>query len=398
MTKLPFIHFDCKYFYGDRPCKPNKEFGIFCDNCNFYNKDNNITEEFREIPPPSMHDDSAGYTKIVIIKLEAVGDVLRTTSILPGLKEKYPDSNVTWITKERSFEVLKDHELIDEIYFTTDELSHVFGNEFDVAINLDSSPESCTIMNLITSKLYYGYTLINKKPYPVNTAANEWYLMGVNDNVKKQNKKTYHRIIHEICMLPYENSEPYINLTPERYKRAAEIKRTLGLENFSNFILINLGGGTRWQYKKWNREGYIELAEILSSKYPGSAVGVIAGEEDIEFYNSIEAELKILNRANLFFIGTGNSLEDFICIVSLAAGVFTSDSLCFHISTALGKFTVVVVGPTSNTELDVFGNGNILFSDKLDCLCCYLNTCPKEINCMNTISAERAAAFFDKLI
>lgn len=395
MIELPVIHFDCMHFYGDRPCKPNKELGIFCGNCSYYEKDENITEEYPEIPEPLPHVNTENYTKIIIVKLDAVGDVLRTTSILPSLKEKYVDSGITWITKERSYDVLKDNDMIDEIYFTTDELSHVFNDEFDIAINLDSAEDSCRIMDLITSKSYYGYTLVNGKPYPVNTAANEWYLMGVNDEVKKQNIKTYHRIIHEISLLPYEGSEPYIYLTPEMRRRAVEIKRLSGLEQFTGFILINLGGGNRWQHKKWSREGYIALTDILSDKYPASAIGLIAGTEDIEFYNSITAELSNLKRGNIKFFGTANSMEDFICIVSLAGKVFTSDSLCFHIATSLSKYTVAAVGPTSHTELDVFGNGKIIYSDKVDCLCCYLNKCPKEVNCMNTVSPVIVAELFD---
>jgi len=47
---------------------------------------------------------------ILIIKLGAIGDVLRTTAILPGLREKYPDSLVTWVTKADSFDILKNNE------------------------------------------------------------------------------------------------------------------------------------------------------------------------------------------------------------------------------------------------------------------------------------------------
>ncbi len=394
MTELPVIHFDCLHFYGDRPCKPNKELGVFCGNCSYYEKDESITEEFPPVPAAVPHDLTDRYTKIIIVKLDAAGDVLRTTSILPSLKEKFTDSNITWITKERSYELLKDNDMIDEIYFTTDELSHVFNNEFDIAINLDSGTESCQIMNLITSKYYYGYTIVNGKPYPVNTAANEWYLMGVNDAVKKANKKSYHKIIHEICCLEYEGSEPYIYLTPENRRHAAELGKQHGIDKFNSYILINLGGGSRWQYKKWTSAGYINLADILSEKYPDTVIGIIAGDEDREFYSDISAELKLLKRDNIVFWGTENSMEDFICIVSLANEVFTSDSLCFHIATALGKYTVVIVGPTSNTELDVFGNGKVVYSEKVDCLCCYLNTCPKTINCMNTLEADEISGLF----
>lgn len=394
MIELPVIHFDCLHFYGDRPCKPNKELGVFCGSCEYYEKDNSITEPYPPIPEADEHTDSEGEKRIIIIKLDAVGDVLRTTSILPSLKEKYPESNITWITKERSYDVLKDNDMIDEIYFTSDELEHVYNDTFDIAVNLDSGSDSCEIMNRINAKQTYGYYIVSGKPYPLNKAANEWFLMGVNDTVKKLNTKTYHVIIHEICNLEYENSEPYIFLPPEKRKRAAELSETYKLTPFNKLILINLGGGNRWQYKKWTREGYTGLADILSDRYPETAIGIIAGDEDVDFYNNISADLKLLERDNITFFGTDNSMEDFICIVSLAQEVFTSDSLCFHIATALGKYTVVIVGPTSNTELDVFGNGKVIYSGKVDCLCCYLNTCDKAVTCMNTLKAEDISELF----
>ena len=40
--------------------------------------------------------------KILIIKLGAIGDVLRTTSFLKGLKDKY-NAEIDWVTKKESF-------------------------------------------------------------------------------------------------------------------------------------------------------------------------------------------------------------------------------------------------------------------------------------------------------
>ena len=69
------LKLDCRFFYGDKPCIFNKTEGIVCDDCNYYS-------------PIKM--------KILIVKLDAIGDVLRTTSILPPLKKEYPDSYITW--------------------------------------------------------------------------------------------------------------------------------------------------------------------------------------------------------------------------------------------------------------------------------------------------------------
>ena len=394
MTELPVIHFDCLHFFGDRPCKPNKELGVFCGNCEYYEKDSSIKESFPVIPGADTAEDNISGKKIIIVKLDAVGDVLRTTSVLPSIKEKYDNCSITWITKARSYEVLKDNELIDEIYFDSDGLKGITSDTYDIAINLDSGKESCEIMNTLNSRVKYGYYLANNKPYPLNTLANEWYLMGVNDNEKKANKKTYHRIIHEICGLDYKGSEPVLFLTEEKYKRAEELREKFFLNRFKKLILINLGGGNRWQYKKWTHEGYTGLVKILSAEYTDCAIGIIAGDEDREFYDGILNELNLLNRKNIINFGTENPMEDFICIVSLASEVFTSDSLCFHIATSLGKYTIVITGPTSYTELDVFGNGKIIYSGKVDCLCCYLNKCDKKVTCMNTVGAEEISELF----
>lgn len=384
--KLPPVHFDCVYFYGDRPCQPNKTYGVFCENCSLYERDEEITEGFPAIPEKYYETPSGTFIKIIIIKLDAMGDVLRTTSILPSLKKKYPDSSIYWITKEKSFPVLKDNHLIDEIYFDNEDIMHLFNEEFDIAVNLDSGNESCAIMNNVIAGEKFGYELVNNRAYPLNELANEWYLMGIDDNLKKANQKTYHRLIHEICGLTHENSKPFLGIDSDIKKRAVEIKKNFGIDRFSNFYLVNLGGGNRWQYKKWTKEGCIGLINKLSEDSE-KGIGIIAGDEDRKFY--IEIESLIEKRNNVLRFGYDNSVEDFMSVILLSDKVFTSDSLAFHIATALNKYVVVLTGPTSSTELDVFGNGRIITSNEVDCLCCYLNKCDKTVNCMNTISVTQ---------
>ena len=60
---------------------------------------------------------------ILIIKLGAIGDVLRTTSILQGLKDKY-ESKISWLTSAISYDILKDNGVIDKIYKKNDLPKH----------------------------------------------------------------------------------------------------------------------------------------------------------------------------------------------------------------------------------------------------------------------------------
>src|SRR4030065_1000671 len=106
---------DCRFFKGDKPCDPHKENGVKCDDCNYYK--------------PIQF-------KILIIKLDAVGDVLRTTSILKPLKNKYTDSYIIWCTRQNSRELFKDNPLVDEVMTVEeDALFRINAEEYDIVIN-----------------------------------------------------------------------------------------------------------------------------------------------------------------------------------------------------------------------------------------------------------------------
>ena len=44
-----------------------------------------------------------------------MGDVLRTTALLPGLKRKYPDSSIFWAVDAESVDLLRNNPLVDRI-------------------------------------------------------------------------------------------------------------------------------------------------------------------------------------------------------------------------------------------------------------------------------------------
>jgi heptosyltransferase-2 len=81
---------DCRYFKGDKPCIHNR----LCSGCTHYSR---IKK------------------KILIIKFDSIGDVLRTTPLLPALKERYPGSYILWLTSLQSYQILKGNDLVDEI-------------------------------------------------------------------------------------------------------------------------------------------------------------------------------------------------------------------------------------------------------------------------------------------
>ena len=138
--------------------------------------------------------------------------------------------------------------------------------------------------------------------------------------------------------------------------------------------------------KKWTLEGYISCMTLLKERLPEVGLLLLGGPEEVEFNRRI---LKVMGDS-VVDGGCDNSLMEFAALIQEVDVLLTSDSLAMHIGVALEKPTVVLVGPTSPWELDVFGKGAILHSD-IECLSCYLSRCDKPVNCMNTLSPEFVA-------
>lgn len=132
---LHTVKFDCRYFRGGVPCKPNKLKGSICPTCTDYS--------------PISH-------RILIIKLGALGDVIRTTPLLVKLKSLYPRAHVTWLTLSPS---ILPKEEIDQVYsLDAVSLFNITQGEFDIAINLDKEEEACKLLSTVNARQKFGFT------------------------------------------------------------------------------------------------------------------------------------------------------------------------------------------------------------------------------------------------
>jgi lipopolysaccharide heptosyltransferase III len=355
---------DCKLFPGNKPCVPNKTEGKMCDDCNYYE-------------PVSM--------KILIIKLDAIGDVLRTTSILPSLKRKYPISHITWITKKNSGEIFNNNNLVDQVLFIEDNdaAQRLSIEKYDLLLHPDASPNSAPIATIVGSKIKKGFILDEKgKIIPVDGDAVEWLEIGAFDQLKKKNKKTYQQIIHELCGLSYERDEIQLFLSDAEKKIRDDFYTEKKLKKFKKIIGLNTGAGNRWQYKQWSLEGFEELISKLSDN-KGIGILLYGGPSEEERNKYLISKFPFLVNT-----GTDNSLREFFSLMDISDIIITGDTLALHAATALKKDIICVFGPTSYNEIEDYGRIRKIYSD-LDCLVCYKTRCDFKTTCMGEISSER---------
>ncbi len=360
---------DCRHFPGDRPCLPHKNHGIHCDACTQFE--------------PVGH-------RILIIKLDAVGDVLRTTCILPGLKERYPDSHITWVTLRESTPIFHANTFVDRVlvYDSTECTAALAIEKFDLLINLDAAAKSASLASYAgaVTKLGYG---VNEhgKVFCWNREAETWLEMGAFDDVKRRNTRSYQQLMLEVCRLRPSQFEIQVTLTENELLEADSFRRKHGISGGIPVIGLNTGAGSRWEMKKWTFEGYRSLIRRILDETPYQVVLYGAGLE-----RERNVELAKGHTQRVVIADTEQSLRQFFALLNISDVVVTGDTLALHAATALQKKVIAIFGPTSAPEIETYGRVRKVVSETMECRCYYRPVCDQQVNCMNTIPAERIFA------
>ena len=357
---------DCSHFPGDRPCSFHKQTGVTCPDCKDYE-------------PIS--------SKILIIKLDAAGDVLRTTSILPCLREKYPKGHITWVTLGDSRDIFTNNSLVDRVllYDSSEAIAHLSVEHFSLLINLDTSPKSASLASYCHADEKLGYGLDTKgKVFCFNKEAETWFEMGAFDHIKKRNTQTYQELMLEICRLHPREFEIVLNLSADELALAKIFSRNNRIDHSYPVIGMNTGAGSRWEQKKWPLEGYRTLIGRIINE--SNYTVILYGGKYEQVRNR---ELTSINRERVINANTEMSLREFFALLNLSDVVITGDTLALHAATALKKRVIVIFGPTSAAEIATYGRVRKVLSETVECRCFYQPVCTQEINCMNTISADK---------
>lgn len=322
---------------------------------------------------------------ILIIKLGAIGDVLRTTGILKGLDKKYGNPKIYWITLQNALPLLANNTLIFKT-ITLEKWKEIEDINFDLVISLDDEMEACSIATLAKKGKIVGAYLDNdgKRTY----TKSEWFDMSLlggpdRDELKKANKKTFQEHMANFLGIDKKEMEPILILTDRELEYQKKFMEENGLKEGEFLIGINTGAGGRWQYKKLGEEKTAALINSIYENYKYRCI-LLGGGEERERNSRIASMIKV----PFIDAGTNHQLMEFASIVGLCSVLVTSDSLALHIGTALKKKVVAFFGPTSMSEIDLFGRGKKIAPD-MTCLVCYKRTCDFNPACMHLITVDQ---------
>lgn len=353
------IKTNCKFFRGDIPCKPHKQFGVHCFDA--------------KGKPCKYYEQKA--EKILIIKLGAIGDVIRTTPIIHKILQSKPKAEIWWLTY--SPDIVPS--VVDYVLpFNLQSIVTLQATRFDAIYNFDKDKEACSLLKLLEGKTKKGFTLKDGKCAPLNKEAYHKYLTGLFDDYNKANEKSYLEEIFEIAGYKFRGEKYILDKPTNNYNWNLPKDRPI--------IGLNTGCGGRWTSRLWPEENWIKLTKKLKTKgyYPLLLGGELEHEKN----------LRIAKKTGAKYFGYF-PLKQFINEVDQCNLVVTAVTMALHIAIGLEKKIVLFNNIFNKNEFELYGLGEIL-EPEIECDCFFSPTCEKK--CMQYIKVETVFNSIKKLL
>ncbi len=325
--------------------------------------------------------------KILIIKLGAMGDVLRTTPLLTGLKRRYPECRITWLVDSKSFEVLEGNPLIETLWVCSKDTLRRLGEEnFDLAVNLDKEEEALEAILRVGADKKIGFgRLADGRLCALDPPSDYACRLGIDDELKfRKNKKTYQEICFEQAGLHFGKQEYLLNLDEPSVRHAKKILKRLDVDidfHDKTIIGLNTGSGARFAGKKLSIQTHVELAKRFHRDMDATVL-LLGGQGEIERNKEIQSLCKFP------VVNTGSHpVKLFAAIVRECDLVVSGDTIAMHIAIAMKVPVVAFFASTCAAEIELYGRGKKIVSS-ISCAPCYKKICPIDEQCMKDMSVD----------
>ena len=344
--------------------------------------------------------------KILIVRLGAIGDVIRTLPALRALRVNLPEAYIAWVVEDRAASILKEHPDLDMVFeIPRKKWGHKFWKlnimvevgkfirnlrreNFDVVLDFHGLFKSGLITFLSGARCRVGFS---------RKFCREGNFLFTNQHVslpdKKINRVEKNLFLLKALGLEVEEHYPIIPISVQ--DREVVDKITLYEPSFfcGPRIVIHPGSSPKTPYKRWDYRRFAELADILIRRY-GGKIFFTAGKDEWGLVNRIAQEMKESQYVSCQ-TETLTQLAEIIRRCDLYIG---NDTAPMHLAAFVGTPIIALFGPTDPIENAPYGGGKAIVIQKdVSCNPCRNRKC-RNLLCMDAITGEEVLEAVERIL
>jgi lipopolysaccharide heptosyltransferase I len=369
---------------------------------------------------------SAEFSRILLIKPSALGDVVHTIPVLVKLRARYPRARIDWLITPENAEVVRHHPALSNVVLFArrdfskpgqkwratlgffDLLKQIRRAKYDLVVDMHGQVRSALFALISGARVRIGFD----RPIKFSrTISAEHDLKNVPNRgwrgAREGSWIAYtHRIpiptldVHAIDrylwvapLLGLDDDPPdlTIHLSSDTVRNVERLLKEHGVH--ADVPLVVLVPGTIWETKHWTIEGFAGVARTFLSD--GFAVALAGTERDQQRCRQIAAAAP-----GVCDLSGKTTPAELAALIRRAEVAVTNDSGSMHVAASLRKPMVSVFGPTNPVHIGPYQRPESVVRMDLPCSPCNyrrLSQCPFDHACMKQVTSEMVVERVQKI-
>jgi heptosyltransferase II len=344
-------------------------------------------------------DNRAPYKRILVVRLDRIGDVLLSTPVIKNLRDAYPQSYIAFMVRPYARDIVRGNPYLNDVivYDKEGEESSFSGNlkfisylrekRFDIAIILHLMKRTHLLMFLAGIPERVGY---DKK-------------MGALLTKRIPHTKHYglkHEIDYSLAVLEYlgvdtKDHSLYMPLGSTSEIKAEELFRDNAIG--AGEIVIALNPGASCASKRWPVSKFAEAADRLKEKY-GARILIVASADDRAFGDEVHSSM----RGSSINLSGATTISELASVLKRVKLFISNDSGPVHIACAVGTPVISIFGRSdpglSPERWGPTGKCDIALHKPGGCEICLAHNCVSNLKCLEAITVNDVLAAAAKIL
>jgi len=331
-----------------------------------------------------------------MVRLGAIGDVIRTLPALRALRSNLPKAYIAWVVEDRAASILDKHPDLDAVFIlprnkweqnrwgleplreVREVIRGIRREAFDLALDFHGLFKSGLITFLSRAPIRVGFS---------RKFSREGSHFFTNRHLplpdKKLNRVERNLLLVQALGLDIATHDPIIPISQQDRERIDTIIPPNAPAPSGPRIVIHPGSSPSTPYKRWDYRRFAQLADTLIRNY-GAQIFFTAGREERELVHLIVGAMEeshyVLCRTE-----TLTQLAELMRRCDLYIG---NDTAPMHLASFVGTSVIALFGPTNFLENAPYGKGeSVIVRKDVACSPCRNRECGNLL-CMDAIEVK----------
>lgn len=339
------------------------------------------------------------YKKILLVRLDRIGDVLLSTPAIKAVRDAYPESHITVMVRPYARDIVDGNPYLNEVilYDKTRSQKGIRANidfiielrrkSFDLAIALHPTCRTHLLLFLAGIPERAGYD--RKWGYLLTERISHYKQMGL-----KHETDYVLDMLKEIGIASSDKAL-YMPVNPDSENRAQRIFKEAGIGDEDSIIVINPSASC--PSKRWQAHNFAETADRLVDKYHAKIV-IISDSQSAGLAGIVTSSMKngCLN------LSGKTTVADLASVLRRADLFISNDSGPVHIACAVGTPVIAIFGRRdaglSPLRWGPTGATDIVLHKDVGCARCLAHDCKNGFKCLDAVTVDEVVDAAGKIL